>query len=324
MFRVLDLAPGGAPTVREGDDAIAPPPPGVTRWIDLIAPEASALALLQERFGFDPLAIEDCAKYGLQSKLDDYGQYLFVIAHGFTAAPVVDDDHDLTLQIHEVHAFLGEHYLVTVHDNALPAAEQVWAAAAADRGLLERGASWALYRTITAMLSAAEPLVESMLEELDGVELRLIRGDDKIDLGEVFRIKRTIATARRVLKPLRDTLSGLHRRGDPRLSSRAVLYFRDAAAHVSRLTDMLEQGKEVAIAVINAHGAVQSQKVNEVMKRLTVFSAVFLPLGFIVGFFGQNFDDIPIHGHTWFALMIVSMVVVPAALLEWFKRNDWL
>jgi magnesium transporter len=324
VFRVLDLPKGGAPILRGDDDAIGPPPPGTTRWVDLIAPDPAALAILQERFAFDPIAILDCSRYGTQSKLDDYGAYLFVVAHGFTAATAVGAAADLSLQIHEVHAFLGVDYLVTVHDNPVPAQEQVWDTAALDKTVLERGASWALYKTITAMLSAAEPLVETMIDDLDAVELRLIHGDDKIDLTEVFRLKRTMVAARRVLKPLRDTLTGLHRRGDPRISARTMLYFRDATAHVARLTDMLEQGKEVAVSVINAHGAVQSQKVNEVMKRLTIFSAIFLPLSFIVGFFGQNFDDLPIHGHSWWVLMLISMIVIPAALLEWFKRNDWL
>lgn len=326
MFRVLDLPPSGQPVVRDDDAAIAVPPPGTIRWVDLIAPDPEALALLHQRFGFDPLAIDDCARYGLQSKLDDYGKYLFAVIHAFTAAQPIEHQpagRELAIQIHEIHAFLGESYLVTVHDNPLSSQDAVWRAATQDKGILDRGASWALYRTIVTMLEATEPLVEEITDRLDDVELGLISDATPVDLPEVFRLKRTTVAMRRVLRPLRDSLGALHRRNDPRLSPRAVLHFRDAAERVARLTDMVEEARELANTIINAHGAVAVQKTNEVMKRLTVFSAVFLPLSFIVGFFGQNFVDLPYDSPVWLGIMLTLLVVIPAGLIEYFKRNAW-
>ncbi|MCA9673896.1 MAG: magnesium transporter CorA family protein [Myxococcales bacterium] len=319
MFRVLDLPTEGVPAERDDDAGVAPPPRGTIRWIDLLAPEPAGLALLQDRFGFDPLAIDDCARYGLQSKLDDYGKYLFAVIHAFTPS----SDPEVAIQIHEIHAFLGDSYLVTVHDNPLPAQDGVWRAAVADPAVLGRGASWALYRTVAAMLGAAEPLVAAITASLDDIELAQIAESRDVDLGEVLRLKRTITGARRVLRPLRDTLGTLHRRNDPRLSPRAVLHFRDAADHVGRLAEMVEDAREVASTIVDAHGAVQAQRTNEVMKRLAIVSAVFLPLSFIVGFFGQNFDDLPYHSTGIFALVLVTMVLIPAGLMEWFRRN-WL
>lgn len=324
MFRVIDLPTQGEPAIRmdgsPGDDsAVAPPPRGTIRWIDLLAPDPAALELLRERFGFDSLAIDDCGRYGLQSKVDDYGKYLFVVIHGFTPATAEDEP----IQIHEMHAFLGESYLVTVHDNPLPSQEDVWQAAARDKVLLERGASWALYRTVAAMLAAGEPLVEQITGSLDELELQQIAESRDVDVAQVLRLKRTIVGMRRVLRPLRDTLHTLHRRNDPRLSPRAVLHFRDAGDQVARLADMVEEARESAAAIVHAHGAVQAQRANEVMKRLTIFSAVFLPLSFIVGFFGQNFIHLPYDSPVWLAIMLASVVLVPAGLMEWFRRN-WL
>lgn len=319
MFRVVDLPASGQPVTREGDEHAQPPPPGTMRWIDLTAPDPAALDVLRVRFGFDNLAILDCSRYGRQSKLDDYGKYLFVVIHAFSKTSREDD-----IAIHEVHAFLGEHYLVTVHDNPLPSADAVWQLAGRDPAILERGPGWALFRTVIEMLEESEPVVERITDELDDVELRLIGGDADIDLPDVFRLKRTVVAMRRVLRPLRETLSAMHRRNDPRLSPRAALHFRDAAERVARLVDMVEEAREVAFTVINAHGAVQAQNTNEIVKRLTIFSAIFLPLAFIVGFFGQNFEGLPYDSDAWMWLSIASMIVVPAALLEWFKRNGWL
>jgi magnesium transporter len=318
VFRVLDLPPNGPPIAYDGDPPVEPPPPGGLRWIDLIAPDAAELDLLKQRFGFDTIAIDDCAHYGRQSKLDDYGKYLFVVVHAFTEG----DDHDIT--IHEIHAFLADTYLVTVHDDPLPATELVWRQAATDRAVLGRGPSWALYRTVVGMLEATEPLVEVITDELDEVERELIAGEQAIDLPPVFGLKRTIVAMRRVLRPLRDTLAAMHRRHDPRLSPRASMHFREAAERVGRLVDMVEEAREVAVTILNAHGAVQAQKTSEVVKRLTIFSAIFLPLAFIVGFFGQNFDHLPFGSGAMMALMLASIVLIPAGLYEWFRRNDWL
>ena len=317
MFRVLDLGSDGKPVVREGDAFVAPPPNGTVRWIDLVEHGPAELALLKERFDFHPLALEDCASYGRQSKIDDYDKYLFVVVIGFTADP----EDKLEIQMHELHCFLGEGYLVTVHDNPLPAAEAVWQRAASGRQVLERGPGWILYQQIEAMVDAAEPLVERITDELDGIERRVIEEAGDIDLAPVFRIKRTTVAMRRVIRPLRDTVAMLHRRTDRRIGPRTAIHLRDVSDGVARITEMVEETREVAASVISAYQALQSAKTNEVVKKLTIFSAVFLPLSFVVGFWGQNFEDLPYGSPVWMGIMLASLVLVPAGLMEWFRRN---
>lgn len=319
MFRVLDLASDGRLVVSDGDELAAPPPSGTVRWIDLIEPDPDALTRLREGFDFHPLALEDCGSYGLQSKVDDYERYLFVVIHAFA----VDPDDRASIQIHELHAFVGDGYLVTVHDNPFAGHEQVWQLAATDRRQLERGPGWILYRQLDAMLTGAEPLVLGLRERLDDIEQALIASDQRPDLTEVMKIKRTTVAMRRVIRPLRDTVGILHRRADERISTRVALHLRDAADHVGRLAEMIEEIREVASGIVASYQAVEAQRANETMKRLTLFSAVFLPLSFIVGFFGQNFADLPYGSDVWLVLMLLSLVVVPAGLLEWFRRN-WL
>lgn len=318
MFRILDLPPSGSPVVRD-DSAIGPPPEGTTRWIDLIEPDPTALERLREAFGFDSLAIHDCSEFGTQSKIDDYEKYLFIVIHAFTADP----DDALSIRIHEIHAFLAENYLVTVHDNPVPAEESVWSKAAADPTILARGPSWALYLAGDAMVAAGEPLVQRLAEELDGIERQVIEEGTVVELSTVFRAKRSAVAMRRVLRPLRDTLNVLHRREDAKIGRRTGQYLRDLADHVMRLTEQVEEARDVALTTISAYQAVQANKANEVMKRLTIFSAVFLPLGFIVGFWGQNFTGLPYDSTGWMVVMLASLVLVPAGLMEWFRRN-WL
>lgn len=320
MFHVLDLGRDGRVTAHEGPEHAVPPPEGVVRWIDLVEPDPDNLSWLRARFDLHPLAIEDCATFGLQSKVDDYERYLFVVIHSFTAAP----DDPLEIQIHEIHAFVGECYVITVHDNPLPSHEKVWNDALRDKTTLERGPSWVLYRHVDSMVDATEPLVERIRDQLDELEWSSIEKAGDVDLTKVFRIKRTSVAMRRVIRPLRDTIGILNRRNDPRISQRTVLHLRDVGDHVARLAEMIEETREVSNGVVASHQAFASQRANEVMRRLTIFSAIFLPLAFIVGFFGQNFDGLPYDSDIWMWLMIASLIMVPAGLFEWFRRNGWM
>ncbi len=320
MFQVIDLGVDGRIVTSEGTERVAPPPDGTVRWIDLVEPDPQSLELLRSGFDLHPLAIEDCASFGLQSKVDDYDRYLFIVIHSFTAAP----DDPLEIQIHEIHAFVSESYIITVHDNPLPSHEVVWSKAAASKVTLERGPSWILYRHIDAMVEATEPLVLRIRDQLDDLEWAAIQQAGAVDLQKVFRIKRSSVAMRRVIRPLRDTIGILHRRSDPRITQRAMLHLRDVSDHVARLAEMIEETREVSAGVVASHQAFATQKVNDIMRRLTIFSAIFLPLAFIVGFFGQNFEDLPYDSGVWLGIMLASMFVVPAGLIEWFRRNDWL
>lgn len=317
MFHVVDLDASGKPVERVGDEWVAPPPDGKIRWVDLVEPDAASLELLRERFGFHPLAISDCATFGTQSKVDDYDRYLFIVIHSFTASP----DDPLNIQIHEIHAFVSESYLVTVHDNPLPSHDSVWRRALADAHVLERGPSWVLYLHIDSMVSATEPLVQSIRDQLDEIEWTLIERSIVVDLRTVVRMKRVAVAMRRVIRPLRDTVGILHRRTDGRISQRTMLHLRDVTDHVARLAEMVEEIREVSNGLVATYQAFQAQKTNDVVKRLTVFSAIFLPMSFIVGFFGQNFVDLPYDSGLWLAIMLASLVVVPAGLMEWFRRT---
>jgi magnesium transporter len=218
MLRILDLDPGGPPVLRTEGDALGPPPEGVLRWIDLVEPDPQTLDLLRQRFDLDPLAVADCREFGVVSKLDDYERYIFLVVHAFTADP----EDALGIAVHEIHAFLGEDFLITVHDNPVPAQEEVWQKAVADRAVLARGLSWALYLALKAMVEATEPLVERLDDELERLETAIIEESQGTDPKRAFRIKRTASAMRRSLRPLRDTLRILHRRGDPRMTEREI------------------------------------------------------------------------------------------------------
>jgi magnesium transporter len=319
MFKVIDLPPEGKPVETSGPANVRPPPAGTVRWIDLVGPDPDSLTLLRERFQFHPLALADCAHFQAQSKIEEYDGFLFIVLHTLTASP----DDASAVRIHELHAFLTQDTLVTVHDDPLAAHEQTWNRAAADRSALAPGPSWALYVTADVMVDAIFPVIEQIAAELEELEETLLVRRVRRDPLRIFRIKRTLLTMRRVIRPLRDAIATLTRRGDPRIGERAAIYFRDVHDHVIRCAESIEEAIALTSNAMEAYHYAVAQRTNEIIKRLTVMSAIFLPLTFITGFWGQNFAALPFDRESYLWLTLASMVIVPGGLFLWFTRKGW-
>ena len=320
MFKVIDLPPEGKPEENFDENKVRPPPSGTVRWIDVVDHDAAALEVLRQRFDFHPLAIEDCATFELRSKIEEYGEYLFAVVHSFTADP--DDPGEI--QIHEVHAFLSSDYLVTVHDNPVPAAEGVWRRATTDESILRRGPCWALYMTIDCMVDAIFPQLAQIHDKLDDIEEEILRGETDYDLISVFDLKRSLANMRRVVRPVRDVVGMLARRHDERVSELTAVYFRDVYDHIQRCAESIEEARDLAANVMDAYQTSISNRTNDIVKALTIFSAIFLPLGFMTGFWGQNFVDLPFKSTGFFVAVMASMVLLPVGLIVWMAKRHWL
>ena len=170
-LRILDIPPDGPCSVVRDADQAAPPPPGVVRWIDIQAQEESTLKLLADRFGFHPLTIEDCLHVDQRPKLEEYGDYLFVVIHGFSCP--TGKAHDVVP--HELHAFLGTNYLVTVHEDAIEPLDRIWKRAAGEPALaaarrLTSSSTWSPTRSSTPT-SRSSTSSRTTLEEIENAVL---------------------------------------------------------------------------------------------------------------------------------------------------------
>lgn len=319
MFRVIDLTADGRPEEVHGSERVAPPPEGTVRWIDLVEADDESLALLAERFGFHPLEIEDCATFELHSKLEEYPDHLFVVLHAFTEDP----DEPFEIQVHEIHAFLNERYLVTVHDNQVPAAEEVWQRARRNPRAM-RSPAWALYTTADAMVDAVFPLLDKIADELERIEERVLEDPEEGDLARIFHLRSTLVSMRRVVRPLRDAIGMLTRRKKAPMTKRSALYFRDVYDHVLRCAETIEEAQGLVESAMDAYQSALTNRTNDIMAKLTIFSVIFLPLAFITGFWGQNFSHLPIGNRALFWVTLAITVLTPVGLLYWFRRKRWL
>jgi magnesium transporter len=139
----------------------------------------------------------------------------------------------------------------------------------------------------------------------------------------MFDLKRHLVEMRKVISPQRDVLAMLVKRGDPRISDRTALYFRDVYDHLVRINESIEANRDLLGNALEAYLSAVSQRTNEIMKSLAILSAIFLPLTFVTGFFGQNFAHLPFDSDALMYFMYASMIGLPAAMLLWMKSRDW-
>jgi magnesium transporter len=324
MFRVMELRDGQT-ELFEGSERVGPPPAGTTRWVDLQAPTAAHLELLRARFDFHPLTMEDCAHLDQRPKLEEYRDHLFLVTQGF-ACP---GDRVKELELQELHSFLGERYLVTVHAAPIAALEDVWLRLTGEPRLLERGIAFVYYLVADGLVDDNFPILDRVADELDDLEDTVLSRPRQQDLHRIFELKRHLVSMRKVLSPQRDVLGLLVKRGDHRIDERTAIYLRDVYDHLVRINESIEANRDMLAAALDAYLSAVSQRTNEIMKYLTVMSAVFLPLSFIVGFFGQNFDNLPfardwVHSDALMRAMIGTCIALPLGMVLWFRHRRWL
>jgi len=324
MFRVMELCAGKV-ELFEGTERVGPPPEGTLRWVDLRSQDEAQLELLRERFGLHPLAIEDCAHEDQRPKLEEYKDHLFLVTQGFAAK----GDPLEELELHELHSFLGKDTLITVHLGTIAALDKAWSRLAGDPRALERGVDFAYYLIADGIVDDNFPIIDQIADELEELEDAVLSSPKHSDLQRIFALKHHLVHMRKVLSPQRDVVGLLAKRGDSRVSERTSLYLRDVYDHLVRINESIETNRDLLGNALDAYLSAVGQRTNEIMKYLTIMSAVFLPLAFVVGFFGQNFDNLPFlrgwthhDGPMW--TMVVLCVGTPAGMLYWFRHKRWL
>lgn len=288
------------------------------KWIDVVEPDEPTLLRLGERFGLHKLAIEDCMHLDQRPKLEEYPGHLFIVLQGFSCA-----DQDLTdVVMHEVHFFLGPDWLITVHEKAHHAIDLVHKRLDGDAAqTLGRGVDFVAYLLADAQVDLIFPVMEAFTTALDDLEDQIFEAPSKKLMQRIFELKRTLVTVRKVMSPQRDVVGMLSRRGIAAVSEKTTLYFRDVYDHLVRIYEQIDTNRDLLGNAMDAWLSVVANRTNDITKQLTILASIFLPLSFIVGFFGQNFDVL--GQPPFFIAMLTFMVLVPAGMIAWFKHKEW-
>lgn len=302
----------------DGDEALLEKPG--PKWIDVAHPDEATLLRLGERFGLHKLAIEDCLHLDQRPKLEDYGTHQFLVLQGFSS----ENDAWADLEMHELHFFLGPDWLITVHDKTGKALESVHKRIDSDpAATIGRGVDFVAYVIADALVDRHFPLLDCFTDEIEELEEKIFSSPPSPTLlQDIFALKRALVLVRRVLSPQRDVVGLLARRGVPQVQERTTLYFRDIYDHLVRIYEQLESARDLVSSSVEAYMSQVANRTNDITKQLTIFAAIFLPLSFIAGFFGQNFDVLSRTEFLW--TMLAAMVLLPLGMLAWFRHKEWI
>lgn len=319
MLRSLLLEDGTAPSWLEDEALVVPPRAGARLWIDVEAPTRGELELLRERFDLHPVAIEACSQVDQRPKLEEYQRQLFVVLHRLSVDEASGD-----VSSAELHAFLGDGYLITVHDTPLDELRIVRARMAAEPALAERSLVYCYYLVCERIAHSNFATLDRLFETVEAIEDSVLKQEDADALPELFAAKRSLAAARRLIIPQREVLSQLVEPGAPFIDERSRPYFRRVLDLLMRMAEAVDTQREILSNVLDAHLSINSNRTNDIMKSLTLLSAIFLPLSFVTGFFGQNFTHLPFDNVVlmWFGLGLCA--AMPAGMLLWFRSRKWL
>ena len=296
---------------------------GIT-WINvngLAQPEI--VEALGEMFDLHRLALEDVLNVHQRAKVEDYETSTFIVLR----MPLSQRHFDTE----QLSIFLGERFLLTFQEHPGDCFDLIRdRLRKGNRRIRERGVDYLAYTLIDAVTDSYFPILEDYGERVERTEEALTTDEDGDLVPEIHRLKRDFLNIRRAVWPLRDMVNSLIRDDISFVEDETKIYLRDCYDHSIQLMDMIETDREVVSGLIELHLSTVSNRLNEVMKMLTIIATIFIPLSFVVGLYGMNFDrqspwNMPELGwHFGYPYALGLMAAIAIGLLIYFRRRGWI
>jgi magnesium transporter len=302
-------------------------------WVDLEDPdEAEEETVLVSLFDFHPLSIEDAMRgkgeEGHLPKVEDFADYLFVIVNPVDAEISSGSgklSEALEIRTTQLTAYLTPTALVTHHYKPLRSLSNAVQFLRKNPDVLGRGPDYVFHLIIDDIVDDYTPILDRLDETLDSLEEEVFKSANQGTMSRLLRLKRTIMTVRRVAFYQREMLNRLSRGEFSLISRDEMAYYRNVYDHLVRVTDLTDSYRDLVTGLLDAYLSVTSNRLNQVMKVLTIISTIFLPLSFITGFFGMNFRDLPgADSENGVLGASLFMIFVGLGMLWIFRRNKWL
>jgi magnesium transporter len=300
--------------------------PQALLWIDFDGePDSSAEPILTGIFRFHPLAVDDALEETHTPKVDDWGDYLYLVLNAMTFTSSAG----LELSTRELDIFLGKNYMVSHHDEPLPFIEKARSLFFRDRRYTSHGADHLLYKLIDDLVGEYMPMVEAIDDQIDRVEDEVLTRAAPDTLERIFTLKRIILSMRRILGPQREVLNKLARDDFEVIDPHDRIFFRDIYDHLVRMHDVNESMRDLISGSLDTYLSVINNRMNDVMKTLTIITTLFMPISFLTGFFGMNFFGPVAPLSAWtnipaFTLALSVFICVPTGMFIWMRRRMWI
>ncbi len=295
-------------------------------WVDFVnEPDENSLPIL-EGFGFHPLSIEDALQQTHSPKLDDWGNYLYIVMNYMN---VQENGTLWESEVDELDIFLGPNYIVTHHEFPISAIEETWASCDRDIRNVQDGADHLLYKIMDFLVAGYMPTVERIDSAIDELEDHIFDKPSPRTLERLFALKRVLLSMRRILLPQREVLNKLARDDYRVIDPKDRIFFRDIYDHLVRLHDLNENLRDLVGGALDTYLSVVNNRMNEIMKTLTTITVLFMPLTFVTGYFGMNFFEPQGRLTSWttnpvFYITLAINLFLPLGMYLWMRRRTWI
>ncbi len=316
-------------------------------WLDITDPSEEDVALLRDGslWGFHPLAVEDALRPHERPKVDAYGvpgdhdgdgvpdnldsaagltgatggAYYFVVFYAAAYHP--EQEH---IETHAASLFIGQNYLVTVHQGPAPHIADTISRWRVPGSPLPNRIGALVHALLDAMVDDYFPLMDQVADRVEDLEDTIFIHFDEGSIETIFRLKKDLLNMRRIIAPERDVLNVLLRRQLPIFTAEDVAYLQDVYDHIVRVTDNIDTYRDLLSSALDSYLSLQSNKLNQIMKVLTIGSIILMADALVTGYYGQNFKFFPelgwATGSFW---ALILMAVITAGLVVYFKRKKW-
>jgi magnesium transporter len=295
-------------------------------WLDFTAEPPEVCLPILEEFGFHHLAIDDALQETHIPKLDDWGDYLYIVLNYMKVEKDGDQWNSL---VDELDIFLGSNYIVTHHDHPVPAIDETWRTCDRDPRTLQMGPDHLLYKIADFIVADYMPIVEEIDEGINKIEDEVFDRFAPHLLERLFALKRVLLAMRRIILPQREVLNKLARDDYKVIDPKDRVFFRDIYDHLVRLHDINESLRDLVSGALDTYLSVINNRMNEIMKTLTIITVLFMPLTFLTGFFGMNFFEPLGILKAWttrpaFYIILATTFILPTIMYFWMRRGKWI
>jgi magnesium transporter len=291
-------------------------------WINIDGlGDLSVLRILGERFNLHPLALEDVLDISQRPKVEQYDDYLFIVAK------MIYLDKDNEIGVEQVSMFLVKNFLINLQEEPeKDVFEPVRARIRSGKGRIRQaGSDYLAYALLDSIIDHYYPVLESIGAEIDTIEDELIDNPLIRPVGSLHEHKRTLTQIRRMVWPLRDVTNLLLHEEPGLIHPETKIYLRDCYDHSVQLMDLVESYRDVLTGLTEVHISSIGLRTNEIMRELTVITVIFIPLTFIAGVYGMNFEHMPELAKPWgYGACLLLMLTVAIGQLVYFKKRHWL
>jgi magnesium transporter len=274
-----------------------------------------------EIFQLHPLLLEDVVNVPQRPKVENYDRQMLIIAQMVRLKPDQEG-----FETEQVSFILGKQHLLTIQEEELedcftPVRDRI----RANQGLVRSsGSDYLAYLLLDVLIDGYFPVLEAYEERIEDLEERIIYQPNRQMLREIYKIRRELLALRRLIWPLREVINSLTRSPNDLISTDVQIYFRDCYDHAIQLLDIIESYRELASSLMEVYLSATSNRMNEVMKLLTIISTIFIPLTFIVGVYGMNYKYMPELDWRWgYFVCWAVMLAIASCLIYFFWRRGW-